>query len=282
MAVKPTDDFLWAETPGDPSDVVNPTPKRAGGFLPDTDVIAEEFNYLFRAAGRWIQYLNTIDISNLLFGTNGAVALPLDTASVVRLVLSHAASGRFELVADELEAGSRLVADVVSLLNTAATLSSLSVTDGSAGGGLTEAGAFFSRHTPYALCMVRFQAGTSVFEADMSSNVGSVSDFTGGLAEGFQFTVSNEPSNWGSVAPTQGMYCECSIMENNVASPGTLDVVQPAFAIASSLGAASDGTPSFKVEVANKNGDSIPVANIPDGTRFMAKVYAGRAGYYTE
>lgn len=279
MAVKPTDDFLWAETPADPGDVVNPTAKRTGGFLPNTDVLAEEFNYLFRALGRWVQYLDALDISNLLFGTNGTLNVTNDSTQLYRLELDHSGAGRSGFAADEIDGNNFVRTDTMNLPS--ATFPSLSVVDNSAGGGQAQAGAFFSKHTPYAICTGRFVSGSFVFESDMSSNVTSVSNFTSANREGFQFTVQNEPSNWANQAPAQGMYCEVSIMEAEYAT-AQLTTVQPTFAIAELTTVATDGTPSFVVGITNRDGNAIPIANIPDGSRFMAKVYAGIGAYYTE
>lgn len=53
---RPTDDYLWAES-ASPGDIDNPTVKRSGGYLFENELPHNQFNYLLRSPGRWIDYL---------------------------------------------------------------------------------------------------------------------------------------------------------------------------------------------------------------------------------
>lgn len=53
---KPTDEYLWAES-ADPDDISNPDVERPGGFKFGQDFVGAQFNYLARAFGRWIGWL---------------------------------------------------------------------------------------------------------------------------------------------------------------------------------------------------------------------------------
>lgn len=57
MATKPTEDFLWAES-ADPGDLSDPSGKRTAGYLFEDPWPHDEANYMFRAIGRYINWLS--------------------------------------------------------------------------------------------------------------------------------------------------------------------------------------------------------------------------------
>ncbi len=57
MADKPTEDYLWAESAAG-GDVADPAAKRSAGYLFEDPLPHEEFNYLTRALGRYVDWLN--------------------------------------------------------------------------------------------------------------------------------------------------------------------------------------------------------------------------------
>ena len=86
---KPTEDVTWAES-GAP---VEPAPKRAQGYLDFDELPAQEFNWLIRALGRWILWLQALfdsagrfsqGDSNLRFGVE---------SPNVEMALTHGGGG---------------------------------------------------------------------------------------------------------------------------------------------------------------------------------------------
>lgn len=90
MATKPTDDYLWAESPPAPTDVVNPTVIRSGGWTFQSPIPFNWHNYLLRALGRYVDFFNK------MFSSSGALTL-------------DAQYGRVELVADPPNVGAGLL-----------------------------------------------------------------------------------------------------------------------------------------------------------------------------
>lgn len=87
MAItKPTDDILWAETPGDPGDVLDPSAKRTAGYQEGDPVYYNNLNYLLRSIGRAANFakdaLGAASDKLTLSGLNGYLQLDADPANV--------------------------------------------------------------------------------------------------------------------------------------------------------------------------------------------------------
>lgn len=86
MATKPTDDYLWAESPASPTDVENPTIIRSGGWTFRSPIPFNWHNYLLRALGRWTDFFSSMFSSGgdlTLDAENGYVELVADPPNVV-------------------------------------------------------------------------------------------------------------------------------------------------------------------------------------------------------
>lgn len=90
MATKPTDDYLWAESPPAPTDVVNPTAIRSAGWSFESPIPFNWHNYLLRALGRYVDFFNK------MFSAGGDLTL-------------DAQNGYVELVADPPNVGAGLL-----------------------------------------------------------------------------------------------------------------------------------------------------------------------------
>lgn len=101
MAItKPTDNILWAETPGDPSDVLDPSAKRPAGYQEGDPIYYNNLNYLLRALGRGVDFakdaLGSASDRLSLSGAHGYLKLDADPANVGAgpyHILRHYASG---------------------------------------------------------------------------------------------------------------------------------------------------------------------------------------------
>lgn len=85
MATKPTDDYLWAESPASPTDVENPTIIRSGGWTFRSAIPFNWHNYLLRALGRWTDFFSSMFSSGgdlTLDAENGYVELVADPPNV--------------------------------------------------------------------------------------------------------------------------------------------------------------------------------------------------------
>lgn len=90
MATKPTDDYLWAESPPSPTDVENPTIIRSAGWSFQSPIPFNWHNYLLRALGRWTDFFSS------MFSSSGDLTL-------------DAEYGYVELVADPPNVGAGLL-----------------------------------------------------------------------------------------------------------------------------------------------------------------------------
>jgi hypothetical protein len=85
VATKPTDDYLWAESPPAPTDVVNPTAIRSAGWSFQSPIPFNWHNYLLRALGRWTDFFSSMFSSGgdlTLDAENGYVELVADPPNV--------------------------------------------------------------------------------------------------------------------------------------------------------------------------------------------------------
>lgn len=85
MATKPTDDYLWAESPPAPTDVENPTVIRSAGWSFQSPIPFNWHNYLLRALGRWTDFFSSMFSSSgdlTLDAENGYVELVADPPNV--------------------------------------------------------------------------------------------------------------------------------------------------------------------------------------------------------
>lgn len=129
MATKPSEDFLWAESETDPTRVTDPTALRPNGFPFKSAFASNAANYLFRALGRWTDFLQALfdTNGNLTFDSgNGIVQVDTDDASNFDVSVQHTGAGASKLSADELDAPTVTATDVNT---TNVTATDVSTTD---------------------------------------------------------------------------------------------------------------------------------------------------------
>jgi hypothetical protein len=99
---KPPEEYLWAET-ADPGDVADPSLKRPAGWQFQDDLPHQDANYLFRASGRWIDWLQKQfgDVKELtLDALHGSLKVTTDNADLHVMQHDHTGAGYAVLRSD--------------------------------------------------------------------------------------------------------------------------------------------------------------------------------------
>ena len=115
---KPIDDYTWADTPLDPSDVVDPAAKRAAGWQENDPLPYNGQNWIQRMISRWFKFLEEKftalgDLS--LEASNGAMTVAQDDGSFVAFQLYHnTPASDAQLRADQLLADSGLRCNAIA------------------------------------------------------------------------------------------------------------------------------------------------------------------------
>jgi len=91
MAIKPTEDFTWAESAA-PVNVVEPAAKRPGGWQGDDPLPSNNLNWIQRTLGRWTGFFDAMfgNTGRLqMDAANGGQAVVVDTPTEIIHQLEH-------------------------------------------------------------------------------------------------------------------------------------------------------------------------------------------------